>query len=104
MDIVDLREFYGGPLGAATRRLVGDHLRSRFKGTRGASVLGLGYALPYLDGWSEEAERVVAFMPARQGVARWPQAAPGLPRWWTTPTCRFRTPASISPSSSTNSS
>jgi SAM-dependent methyltransferase len=77
MDIVDLREFYGGPLGAATRRLVGDHLRSRFKGTRGASVLGLGYALPYLDGWSEEAERVVAFMPARQGVARWPQQGLG---------------------------
>jgi SAM-dependent methyltransferase len=78
MDIVDLREFYAGPLGSATRRLVGDHLRSRFKGMHGATVLGLGYALPYLDDWREEAERVVAFMPARQGVARWPQAGPGL--------------------------
>jgi SAM-dependent methyltransferase len=78
MDIVDLREFYGGPLGAATRRLVGHHLRTRFKGVRGATVLGLGYALPYLDGWRDEAERIVAFMPARQGVARWPQQGLGL--------------------------
>jgi SAM-dependent methyltransferase len=78
MDVVDLRDFYAGPLGAATRRLVGHHLRTRFKGVRGASVLGLGYALPYLDAWRDEAERVVAFMPARQGVARWPQQGPGL--------------------------
>lgn len=78
MDIVDLREFYAGPLGAATRRLVGQHLRSRFGGVRGAIVLGLGYASPYLDGWRDEAERVIAFMPARQGVARWPQRGPGL--------------------------
>jgi SAM-dependent methyltransferase len=57
---------------------VGDHLRSRFKPVRGATVLGLGYALPYLDEWRGEAERVIAFMPARQGVARWPQHGPGL--------------------------
>ena len=78
MNIVDLREFYGGPLGAVTRRLVGDHLRSRFKGGRGATMLGLGYALPYLDEWRDETERVIAFMPARQGVAHWPQDGPGL--------------------------
>jgi SAM-dependent methyltransferase len=64
--------------GHATRRLVGHHLRTRFKDVRGATVLGLGYALPYLDGWRDEAERIVAFMPARQGVARWPQQGPGL--------------------------
>ena len=79
MDIVDLREFYAGPLGAATRRLVVDHLRTRFKGGRGATVLGLGYALPYLDEWLDEAERVIAFMPARQGVARWPTRAGASP-------------------------
>jgi hypothetical protein len=90
MDIVDLKEFYTGPLGHATRRLVGHHLRTRFKGVRGATVLGLGYALPYLDGWRDEAERIVAFMPARQGVARWPQHGPGSPRLWTTPICRSR--------------
>ena len=78
MDIVDLREFYGGRLGSATRRLVGHHLRSRFQGVRGLTVLGLGYASPYLDGWREEAGRIVAFMPARQGVSRWPSQGPGL--------------------------
>ena len=78
MDVLDLREFYGGPLGAATRRLVGHHLRTRFEGVRGARVLGLGYASPYLDGWRDEAERIIAFMPARQGVARWPHDGLGL--------------------------
>ena len=78
MDIVDLKEFYTGPLGHATRRLVGHQLRTRFKGVRGASVLGLGYPVPYLDGWFGEAQRIVAFMPARQGVARWPQHGLGL--------------------------
>jgi SAM-dependent methyltransferase len=76
MDVVELREFYTGPLGHATRRLVGHHLRTRFKDVRGATVLGLGYALPYLDGWRDEAERIVAFMPARQGVVSWPQQGP----------------------------
>lgn len=78
MDVVDLRDFYGGPLGGAARRLVGHHLRTRFTGVRGATVLGLGYASPYLDGWRDEAERIISFMPARQGVARWPQQGLGL--------------------------
>ena len=51
MDVVDLREFYSGPLGAAAGRLVGDHLRNRCPRVRGATVVGLGYALPYHDGW-----------------------------------------------------
>jgi SAM-dependent methyltransferase len=38
----------------------------------GARVLGFGYAIPYLDAWRADAERVIAFMPARQGVVHWP--------------------------------
>ena len=40
----------------------------------GARVLGIGYAIPYLEPWRAEAERVFAFMPARQGVVHWPQS------------------------------
>ena len=72
MDVVDLREFYASPLGAATRRLITHRIRSRVRGMSGAVVLGLGYATPYLDVWREEADRVLGFMPARQGVAHWP--------------------------------
>lgn len=76
MDVVDLREFYASRLGQATRRLIAHRIRSRWTSARGATVLGLGYATPYLDVWREEAERVVGFMPARQGVMHWPASGP----------------------------
>ena len=78
MDVVDLREFYASRLGAVARRLVSHRIRTRWNDVEGATVMGLGYAPPYLDGWRDEAERVFAFMPARQGVVQWPADAPGL--------------------------
>ncbi len=38
----------------------------------GLDVLGLGYATPFLGGISHSARRVVAAMPAQQGVEVWP--------------------------------
>jgi SAM-dependent methyltransferase len=38
----------------------------------GLDVLGLGYATPYLSPYLANARRVVAAMPASQGVQRWP--------------------------------
>jgi SAM-dependent methyltransferase len=72
LDVVDLRTFYASPLGDTTRRLVGRLLRDRFNNCCGHSVLGLGYATPYLDVYRDEAVRVLAFMPAEQGVVNWP--------------------------------
>ncbi len=78
LDVVDLRSFYAQPLGVVTRRLLGRAIRARFGDVRGLSVLGLGYATPYLGVFREEAERCIAIMPAAQGVVRWPSAAPTL--------------------------
>lgn len=36
------------------------------------NVAGIGYPVPYLRRLKDEAERVVALMPAQQGVMRWP--------------------------------
>lgn len=72
LDVVDLRTFYATPLGALTRRLVGRLVRERFASCFGFSVLGIGYATPFLDVYREEAVRVLAFMPAEQGVVNWP--------------------------------
>jgi hypothetical protein len=74
LDVVDLRSFYAQPLGVVTRRILGRALRSRFSNVHGLSVLGLGYATPYLGAFREEAERCIAIMPAAQGVVRWPSA------------------------------
>ena len=57
-----------------TRRMLSHRIRSRFRAGQGARVLGVGYAIPYLEPWRAEAERVFAFMPARQGVVHWPQS------------------------------
>ena len=42
------------------------------------SVLGLGYASPYLRAWQGQAERCVAAVPAQVGAARWPLVSPNL--------------------------
>ncbi len=72
MDVVDLKDFYSRPLGHMTRRLITHRIRARVKQHKGLSIMGLGYALPYLDVWREGAERVVGLMPAWQGVTHWP--------------------------------
>jgi SAM-dependent methyltransferase len=78
IDVVDLRNFYAQRLGVVARRFVGRGIRRRFADTRGMSVLGLGYATPYLGLFRQEAERCLAFMPAAQGVVKWPTDRPGL--------------------------
>jgi len=77
-DVVDLRNFYAQRLGVAARRFIGRGVRARFSDTRGMRVLGIGYAIPYLGLFREEAERCLAFMPAAQGVLKWPSTRPTL--------------------------
>ena len=67
-DVVDLRTFYAAPLGGVARRLLGRAIRARWDNVAGLAVLGVGYAVPYLDAFLGEAERVLAAMPAAQGV------------------------------------
>ena len=78
LDVVDLRNFYAQQLGAVARRFVGRGIRSRWTDTRAQRVAGIGYATPYLGLFREEAERCLAFMPAAQGVVKWPSATPSL--------------------------
>ena len=75
LDVVDLRTFYSERLGVIARRLIGLRLRQHWPSVAGERVLGVGYAIPYL-GVFTEAERVIAFMPAQQGVMSWPSRGP----------------------------
>jgi len=76
IDVVDLHEFYRTPLGAVARHLLMEKLAQRWKTVSGLSLMGLGYAVPYLDHWHHShksgAQRVLAAMPDRQGVIHWP--------------------------------
>lgn len=77
-DVVDLREFYQTPLGQIARRHVSRRIRLLWPNLAGQRVLGLGYATPYLRPFRDEAERVLALMPAQQGVLHWPPEGPCL--------------------------
>lgn len=76
LDVVDLRAFYGGRLGLVARRLIGERLKARWPSVAGESLAGIGYATPYLRQLGEGAERILALMPATQGVVNWPREGP----------------------------
>ncbi|HAA92237.1 MAG TPA: methyltransferase type 11 [Rhodospirillaceae bacterium] len=76
-DVIDLRDFYASRLGQVGRRLIRGRVRSLWPNVQGMTVLGLGYATPYLRSFKNEAEAVLAAMPAPQGVVHWPEQAPG---------------------------
>ncbi|QQS15045.1 MAG: methyltransferase domain-containing protein [Rhodospirillales bacterium] len=77
-DVVDLRDFYAEPVGMVARRLLGARLRELWPDTRGLRVAGVGYAAPFLWPFLPEAERVLALMPAQQGVLHWPREGGNL--------------------------
>ena len=76
-DVTDLDEFYRSPLGKMAQRMIRRRVRSVWPDVRGRSVLGMGYATPYLRQFQTEAERIMAIMPAAQGVIQWPPNASG---------------------------
>jgi len=77
-DVVDLRDFYNTGLGRVAQRMIRGRIREIWPDTKGSRMLGLGYATPFLVPFLAEAERVIAAMPAQQGVLHWPAAGNGL--------------------------
>lgn len=58
-DVVDLDQFYRSRMGQTARRMIRRRIRAMWSDTRGMTVLGLGYATPYLQQFAAEAERVI---------------------------------------------
>ena len=78
LDVLDLRNFYTQPLGRVTALHVNQRIRALWPNLKGLSVLGVGYAPPYLRGMREGAERTLAFMPSQQGAVYWPSDGASL--------------------------
>src|ERR1700674_5632898 len=78
IDVIDLRDFYSQRLGIVARRLINRGIHARWTDAQGQRVLGIGYPTPYLGLFRENSERCIAFMPAAQGVLKWPTARPAL--------------------------
>ncbi len=75
-DIVDLRSFYATPLGHTVEHSIGMALAAIWAGIPNERLVGLGYALPWLDRFGADTERTFAFMPATQGAVAWPSGRP----------------------------
>ena len=75
-DIVDLRAFYASPLGRLAEHSITMAISSVWDSLPRERLVGLGYALPWLDRFGADAERVFAFMPGTQGAVRWPPTGP----------------------------
>jgi len=75
--VYDLKQFYSRRAGRLVRRLVSAHIREFWPNIKGMRVMGYGYAVPYLNAFHGEAERVCAAMPVGGGVHFWPEGEKG---------------------------
>ncbi len=71
-DVLELRQFYASDLGRAARAMVGRKVIEAWGDAHGLDVLALGYATPFVAPHRHAARRVIAAMPAQQGVEVWP--------------------------------
>lgn len=77
-DVLDVRSFYATTLGQVAQRLVRERLRTLWPSTHGLTVVGLGYALPYLSPFLVESQRTFALMPHTLGACPWPEGKKSL--------------------------
>jgi SAM-dependent methyltransferase len=78
IDVIDLRSFYASPLGESAQRCLARVLAERWTSCAGLTLLGMGYASPYLGALREKAAQVQVFMPAEQGAEPWPPDGPNV--------------------------
>jgi SAM-dependent methyltransferase len=77
-DVIELRDFYAGPLGQVARRMIRRKIHGFWPDVRGCQMMALGYPTPFLRHYREEAERLVALMPAEQGALSWSRETPNI--------------------------
>lgn len=75
-EIHGLDGFYATPTGLVAARLLRERLRAFWPSLPGQSVLGLGYASPFLRLWRAEAAHCVALVPPHLPPWRWPRKLP----------------------------
>ncbi len=75
-DIVAIRSFYSTTLGHLAERSITMALAPLWPKLGSERLVGLGYAVPWLDRFAGDAERAFALMPSRQGAVSWPANGP----------------------------
>lgn len=75
-EVTELIEFYARPLGGMVRRILTHRIRARWRRVSGSTMIGLGFATPFLGSFRGEAARLGALMPTTQGAVVWPPTGP----------------------------
>jgi SAM-dependent methyltransferase len=78
IDARDAADFYATGLGGLTAKLLRRTLLEIWPDCKGLSLLGIGYAGPYLRLWREQAARCIALSPNQMGPAPWPAGRASL--------------------------
>ena len=78
IDARDAAEFYATPLGGLTARLLRRQLAALWPDCARQTMLGLGFAGPYLQQWRPAARLCVALSPQQMGAAGWPRGRASL--------------------------
>ena len=73
-DASTLRDFYRTQLGRAVRQQLSPVIRQRWPTLDGMTLVGAGFAAPYLSAFRGQALRLACLMPARQGALVWPRS------------------------------
>ncbi len=68
-----MRQFYKTLGGRIVRRLIREKLLTLWPDAKDQRLLGCGYALPYLQAYTDEADRAIGVMFPGQGVHHWPE-------------------------------
>ncbi|MDN5786348.1 methyltransferase domain-containing protein [Pseudorhodobacter sp.] len=73
LDVLDLRNFYyRTKLGRVAQRAIRDTVVRMWPDAKGQTLVGFGFAAPLMRPYLADARRVIALMPAQQGVMPWP--------------------------------
>ena len=74
LDVQDLRNFYyRSQLGRAAQKAVREGVLNLWPEAQGQTMVGYGFAVPFLRPYLADARRVIGLMPGPQGVIGWPQ-------------------------------
>jgi SAM-dependent methyltransferase len=74
-DVIELKSFYASAVGQVACQILRRRIHTIWQEAKGETLLGVGYALPYLYAFLEKSDVVIACMPAGQGIVHWPVGA-----------------------------
>ncbi len=79
LDVQELRNFYyRSTLGRAAQASIRGRMQELWPESKGLTVAGFGFAVPLLRPFLGDSRRVIALMPAPQGVMPWPSGQPNV--------------------------